>query len=128
MRMIKACLLIILVLLAAAAARAQSALPYAYAPSVGTSSTQILAQNAARKALIFFNPGTTNTCAICPALSRATQVAIACAVNGAGSITLTPGTQFTLQGFVGQGQPIIPSAWNAVCSGAGSPLTILEWE
>jgi hypothetical protein len=111
--------------LVAEIASAQSP-PYAYPRTVGTSPAQVLPANAARKVVIFANPSATATVAVCPAQDRITSANITCAVNGAGSITLLPYDRITIS--AGSPPYTIPSAWNAVASGGGSPLTILEFE
>lgn len=102
--------------------------PYAYPRALTTSPTQVLADNPARKRLIFFNPNATVTVAVCPVLSRVNSAAITCAVNGAGSITLLPYGSFVVEGGSAGGGPLqMRTAWNGVASGSGN-LTILEFE
>jgi hypothetical protein len=119
-------ILLAAVLLSAPAARAQS-LPYVYDPTIGTSPAQILPNNPLRKALIFFNPSAGNTCAVCPAVSRRNSGAVTCALNGAGSFPLAPGAQLRLEGWNWGAVPLLPSAWNGVCS-SSTGLTALEIE
>jgi len=112
--------------LAAATPSFAQQLPYAWPQTVSTASVQVLPSNTARKQVMFHNPSASATVAVCPAISRKDGANIPCIVGGAGSITLGPlGTAF-LTG-VG-GNPAVPSAWNAIASAPGSPLSILEWE
>ena len=113
-------------LLIAPAGAQTPALPYTYAPTVGTGSAQVMAANPARRRIEFYNPNATALVAVCPTISRANSTAITCTVNGSGSITLLPYQSYRIDG-VG-GIPQVNSAWNAVASSGGSALTIFEWE
>lgn len=118
----------LLAVLIAAPALAQSApkMPYAYPATVGTSSSQIMAVNPARRRIEFFNPNATAIVAVCPTIARSNSGVISCTVNGPGSITLLPYASQRIDG-VGS-NPLVPSAWNAIASGANSALTIFEYE
>jgi hypothetical protein len=108
-----------------AAAFAQTP-PYDYPVTLGTSQSQVLIANPARKRLVFVNPNATATIAVCPTLSRANSAPIVCTVNGPGSITILPCASFTLDGAGQNG--VLPSAWNGIASAGSSSLTILEFE
>lgn len=113
--------------LSAGAAFAQTpALPYTYPVTVGTSSAQAMPVNPSRKRIEFVNPNATALVAICPTISRTATPTITCTVNGPGSVTLLPYQSYRVDG-VG-GNPQVNTAWNAIASGAGSSLTVFEWE
>lgn len=126
MKRICAALALALACLAAPAFAQSPAMPYTYAPTVGTGSAQVMAANTARRRIEFYNPNDTAKVAVCPTISRATGSAITCTVNGAGSITLLPYQSYRVDG-VGQ-IPQVNSAWNAIASAGASSLTIFEWE
>lgn len=116
-----------LALLLASPALAQSpAMPYTYPVSVGTSSTLIIGVNPTRRRIEFTNNSDTAKIAVCPTISRTATPTITCTVNGPGSITLLPYQSYRVDG-VG-GVPKVDSAWNAIASAPGAPLTIFEWE
>jgi len=120
-------LLAIALLFAAIPARAQTPqMPYAYPVTVGTSQVAVMALNPSRRRIMFVNPNPVAIIAVCPSISRANSAAINCTVNGAGSITLLPYASQVLDG-VG-GNPLVPSAWNAISNTASSALTVFEWE
>ena len=121
----KQILVALALLLIPGAALAQTP-PYDYPITVGTAQVQVLAADAARRRLVFANPNATAIVAVCPSLSRVNSAPIVCAVNGAGSVTLLPYSQFTVDG-VGQ-NGALPSPWNAIASAPGSALSILEFE
>jgi len=100
--------------------------PYVWPQTVGTTASQVLPSNTARKQVFFHNPNATATVAVCPVVSRKDGTNVACAVNGAGSLTLVPGGSILITG-VG-GNPALPSAWNGVASSPSSALTIYEFE
>lgn len=118
-------------LLAAAPAFAQQA-PYVYAPTLGTSSVQILGNNPARRRVMFINPNAAASVAVCPVgPTRVTGgVTVTAVINGAGCITLLPYGNMTIDGGGGGSGPqiFIPSAWVGVASAGGSALTVLEFE
>jgi len=102
--------------------------PYVHAPTVGTSASQVLGTDNSRKRLIFFNPSSTATIAVCPSVNRDNGAAITCAVNGAGSITILPLGSFIVDsGAPGSQGFAMPGPWNAVASGSSTPFTILEF-
>jgi hypothetical protein len=121
----KQILVALALLLIPGAALAQTP-PYDYPITVGTAQVQVLAADAARRRLVFANPNATAIVAVCPSLSRVNSAPIVCVVNGAGSVTLLPYSQFTVDG-VGQ-NGALPSPWNAIASAPGSALSILEFE
>jgi hypothetical protein len=51
---------------------------------------------------------------------------VTCAVNGAGSITLQPGTGFVLSASNGADRLSMPSAWNVIASSGGSTYTVID--
>ncbi|WP_426610510.1 hypothetical protein [Bradyrhizobium sp. McL0616] len=114
-------------LLFAAPALAQSpAMPFTYAQSIGTSSALIIGVNPTRRRIEFYNSSDTAKIAVCPTISRTATPTITCTVNGPGSITLLPYQSYRVDG-VGQ-VPKVDSAWNAIASAPGAPLSIFEWE
>ncbi|MDI3563557.1 hypothetical protein [Bradyrhizobium sp. Arg816] len=120
-------LVLALSLLFPGAAYAQSpGLPYTYPVTVGTSSSQAIGTNAARRRIEFYNSSDTAKIAVCPTISRTVTQTITCTVNGPGSITLLPYQSYRVDG-VG-GTPQVNSAWNAIASAGGSSLTVFEWE
>ena len=125
MRICSAVLLAILLLSGQAFAQSP-ALPYTYPVTVGTSSAQAIGTNNTRRRIEFVNNSDTAKIAVCPTISRTLAGAITCTVNGPGSITLLPYQSYRVDG-VGQ-VPQVNSAWNAIASSGGSPLTIFEWE
>ena len=120
-------ILALALLVTALPAFGQSAPPYGYPFTIGTSPTQVLGVNNMRRRLIFFNPNDVAKVALCPPTVRG--AAITCAVNGAGSITILPYGSFSAESGVGSGSPLtIGGSWSAVASAGGSNLTILEFE
>jgi hypothetical protein len=99
--------------------------PLGYAITLGTGSVQVLPVNPSRKAIIFFN-ASTNTVAVCPALTAGGQALVA-VINGAGSITIVSQGLLTIPQ---QGWPDnvgIGAAFNAIASGASTPFSIWEF-
>ena len=115
--------------LAPSLAFAQNA-PYVHGSAVGTSPVQALPNNPARRKIFLYNPNATAALAFCPAgPNRDTGAAVACVVNGAGSITLQPYFGLVLEGSLPSGQPLyMSSSWNVVSSAGGSTFTVLEFE
>jgi hypothetical protein len=71
--------------------------PYLHGATVGTSPIQVASNNQLRRKIVLINPNATAIIAFCPAgPNRDTGLPVTCAVNGAGSITLQPGTGFVL--------------------------------
>lgn len=126
----RAYLAIALALAAAPAAAQQNTplMPFVYPVTVGTTPIQVLPQNNARKRVLFHNPSSTATVAVCPLFRRDTSAAVVCAVGGPGSITLLPGASFQFDGVQPTGNPVIPTGWSAVASAASSPLSVFEYE
>lgn len=105
--------------------------PFAYAVTVGTAATQVIGANPARKRLLFVNPSSTASVAVCPPVQRVgtPPTPIVCAVNGAGSVTIPPLGVFTVDGgAAGNASFAMSTSWNGVASAPSSPLTILESE
>ena len=99
--------------------------PFGYAPTISTTSVQVLPPNPSRKAVIFFNPSS-NTIAVCPVLT-ASGAALPAAVNGPGSINIITGGLLILPQ---QGWPVetgVGAAFNAIASGPTSALTVWEF-
>ena len=121
------CLALVLAALAPAAAQVP---PYLYPAVIGTTQAQVLPQNDRRRRVIFINPNATATIAFCPAgPARNTGAAVACAVNGAGSITVLPRSSFVIDGGTLEGPPLqMGSAWNGVADTPSSNFTALEFE
>lgn len=121
-----------LLLMLAGAAQAQQTpsttpqMPFDFPATVGTSSAMVIGQNLARRRIEFYNPSATATVAVCPTISRTATPAIICTVNGAGSITLLPYGSVRIDGTAGNAS--VPGSWNAIASGASSPLTVMEYE
>lgn len=86
------------------------------AGSVGVASAQVIAANQNRTRIMFANVHATQSVALCPTSNGAA------ALNTAGSITLGPGVAIILDG-----DSVSFDAFNAIASGAASPLTIWEW-
>jgi hypothetical protein len=114
----------------AAHARSQSLQPpFDYPPTLTTTPVQVLPLDPARRRIVFINPSATASIAFCPTGVTRAGVPFACAVNGAGSITLLPLGSFILDGGTPQGPPLAMSAaWFGVSNGAGAPATVLEFE
>ena len=92
--------------------------PVAWASAIGTGSTQIIAQNLARRGLFIGNPGSVNIL-ICPALDGNGNPL---AAGGAGSLPLTPGQWLSFGP-----DTACTTAWNAAAaSGSGNPVTVWE--
>jgi hypothetical protein len=103
--------------------------PFDYPPILSTTPIQVLTVDSLRRRIICFNPSATATIAFCPSQITRPGVTFACAVNGAGSITLLPMASFVLDGGTEQGPPLaMGAAWFGVASAAGSPATICEFE
>lgn len=81
--------------------------------TVGTSSAQVIAANANRKSLVFVNTSSNNI---------SFGIGANNAVNGSG-ITLTPNGVWEADEY-----SYITSAVNAIATGAGSNLTIQEFQ
>ena len=115
--------------LSPAASFAQTA-PFVHGTTIGTSPVQVLATNPQRRKIFLFNPNASASVAYCPAgPNRDTGLPLVCAINGAGSITLTPGQGLMIDGAVAQGPPLsIGSAWNGIASAGGSTYTIIDFE
>jgi hypothetical protein len=65
---------------------------------------------------------------VLPVSGDARRLTFACAVNGAGSITLTPLGSFVLDGGTPTGPPLaMGAAWFGI-STASAPATIFEFE
>jgi hypothetical protein len=101
-------------------------MPFDFPATVGTSSAMVIGQNLSRRRIEFYNPSATATVAVCPTIGRHTGFAFACTLNGAGSITLLPYGSVRIDGTPGNAS--VPSSWNAIASGASSPLTVTEFE
>jgi hypothetical protein len=115
----------------ATGAAAQQVPPYVYPVTLGTSSTQVLPVNPARKRVIFHNPNATALVAVCPVgPARVTGgVAVVAVINGVGCRTILPYDAFTVDGSSASGpQLYMPSAWVGIASAAASALTVLEFE
>lgn len=84
--------------------------------TVGVGSAQAIGTNPNRTRILFANVHATNSIAICPASNGAA------ALNTAGSLTLGPGVAIILDG-----DSVSYDAFNALASGASTPLTIWEW-
>jgi hypothetical protein len=103
------------------------ALPASWGTTVGLTSGPCLPANPSRQALIFVNSSTGVNVAICPAqlntgllgVYSGFQASVA-SINSPGSITMAPGDKFIIDSLN------CTAAWNAVASGAGGQLTILE--
>ena len=129
----KRALLIALALLAlsvTARAQSQSLLPpFDYNSVLTTASRQVLPIDTARRRIIFFNPSATASIAFCPSQVTRAGATFACAVNGAGSITLLPLASFVLDGGTPQGPPLAMSAaWFCVANTSSAPATVYEFE
>jgi hypothetical protein len=64
--------------------------PFDYPPIMSATPTQVLPVDPLRRRIIFMNPSQTATIAFCPSQITRAGATFACAVNGAGSITLLP--------------------------------------
>jgi hypothetical protein len=123
-------LLASLLLLAGATSAFAQVPPYVYAVTLGTTSTQVLPVNPARKRVIFVNPNATALVAVCPSgPSRNTNVIVTAIINGAGCRTILPYDAFVVDGSGASGpQLYMPSAWVGIASAGASSLTVLEFE
>jgi flavoprotein len=123
-------LVALLLLLAGAVSASAQVPPYVYPVTLGTSSTQVLPVNPARKRVIFVNPNATALVAVCPAgPARNTGATVTAAINGAGCRTILPYDAFVVDGSGASGpQLYMPAAWVGIASAAASALTILEFE
>ena len=121
--------LALLALSVTAIGQSQSLLPpFDYPPILTTTPQQVLPIDTARRRIIFFNPSATASIAFCPSGVTRAGGSFACAVNGAGSITLLPLGSFVLDGGTPQGPPLsMGSAWIGV-STANTPATVFEFE
>jgi hypothetical protein len=99
--------------------------PFGYAPTISTTSVQVLPPNPSRKAVIFFNPSTTATIAVCPSVT-ASGAALAAVINGAGSITIVAGGLLTLPQAGWPDSAGVGAAFNAIASGI-TPITVWEF-
>lgn len=88
----------------------------ATAVSVGVASAQCIGTNQNRTRIQFANVHATASVAICPTSFGAA------ALNTGGSLTLGPGVSIILDG-----DSVSYDAFNAIASGAATPLTIWEW-
>lgn len=104
--------------------------PFVHGATIGTSPVQVLATNPQRRKIFLFNPNASASVAYCPAgPNRDTGLPVVCAINGAGSITLSPGQGVMIDGAVAQGPPLsIGSAWNGIASATSSAYTIIDFE
>ncbi len=103
--------------------------PVGWGTTVGLVSQPVLGQNPTRAGLIFHNPSGVSI-AICPANvnigvlgvypNSPAPVGVA-VINGAGSITMSPGDKLIIDVSFPSG-----CGWNGVASGAGGVLTIWE--
>jgi hypothetical protein len=84
--------------------------------SVGVTSAQVVGTNQNRSRIMFANVHATASVAICPTSNGAA------ALNTAGCLTLGPGMSVILDG-----DSVSYDAWNAIATGATTPLTIWEW-
>ena len=123
-------LVALLLLLAGVAGTHAQVPPYVYAVTLGTTSTQVLPVNPARKRVIFVNPNATASVAVCPSgPSRNTNVNVTAIINGAGCKTILPYDAFVVDGSGASGpQLYMPSAWVGIASAGASSLTVLEFE
>ena len=86
-----------------------------------------------RRRIIFFNPSATATIAFCPSQVTRGGATLACAVNGASSITLLPLASFVLDGGTPQGPPLaMGAAWfgvsNVAPADGSATATVFEFE
>jgi hypothetical protein len=103
--------------------------PWDYPPVLTTTPVQVLAPDTLRRRVIFFNPSATATIAFCPSQVTRAGATFACAVNGAGSITLLPLASFILDGGTPQGSPLqMGAAWFGVSASGNAPATLFEFE
>jgi hypothetical protein len=103
--------------------------PFDYPPILSTTPIQVLMVDPLRRRIVFFNPSATASIAFCPSQVTRPGVTFACAVNGAGSITLRPLASFVLDGGTEQGPPLsMGAAWFGVASAANAPATLMEFE
>lgn len=109
-------------------ANSTNASPLGWGTTVGTTSGPVFPGNSTSGGLIFINPSSSVSVAICAASTNigvlgvyagfANGVAV---INGAGSITLGPGDKFIIDNL------LCTTAWNGIASGAGGVLTILTF-
>jgi hypothetical protein len=103
--------------------------PWDYNPKLSTTPVLVLPVDPVRRRIVFSNPSATASIAFCPSQVTRAGATFACAVNGAGSITLLPLGSFVLDGGTPQGPPLsMGVAWFGVASAAGVPATIMEFE
>jgi hypothetical protein len=99
--------------------------PFSYSASLTTTPAQVVGPNPVRRRIVFCNPSLTALVAVCPPITRGGNI-IACAVNGAGGVTLLP---YACQAFEGTvNNPLLPTSWNAVANSGAAALTVWEWE
>lgn len=102
--------------------------PWDYNPTLTTTPAQVLPVDPVRRRIIFFNPSPTVTIAFCPSQVTRAGATFACAVNGAGSITLLPMASFVLDGGTPAGPPLaMGAAWFGVAT-TSAPATVFEFE
>ncbi len=104
--------------------------PVGWGTTVGLVSQPVLGPNPTRSGLIFHNPSPVSI-AICPSTvnigvlgvysSSGPAPAGVAAINGAGSITMSPGDKLIIDVSFPSG-----CGWNAIASGALGVLTIWE--
>jgi hypothetical protein len=103
--------------------------PWDYPPILSATPQMVLPADPIGRRIIFVNPSATASIAFCPSQIARNGVAFACAVNGAGSITLLPLASFLLDGGTPQGPPLaMGAAWFGVSTAASVPATVLEFE
>jgi len=97
--------------------------PKTWALTIGASSAQVLPANAGRSSLWIHNPSAVggNTVSLCGAADGGPAGNGVATVNGAGTITLPPGAFITVDATKWT------DAINAIASGGGTPLTIIEF-
>jgi hypothetical protein len=93
--------------------------PINWSLAVGLTSIRVLPVNNVRKRLMFHNPHATANIAVCCVVDQNGN-ALPAAINGQGSIVLSPLTTFEVRKH-----PV--SAWNAISDDAAGQLTILEF-
>jgi hypothetical protein len=102
--------------------------PWDYNPTLTATPQQVLPADPVRRRIIFSNPSATVTIAFCPSQVTRAGATFACAVNGAGSITLLPYGSFVLDGGTPTGPPLsMSAAWFGVAT-ASAPATVMEFE
>lgn len=84
--------------------------------TLGTSSVQVIGAQTNRQGILFHNPNSSASVAVCPALDTAGNT-VAAIINGGGSYTILPLSQLQITGNCG-------CAWNGIASASSSSLTI----